>query len=237
MSSVFLKAHWKNLILANYEVPHTLLQPLLPEGTSLDLWQNKCLVSLVGFMFQHTRLRGVRIPFHSNFEEINLRFYVNKPDENGGQKRGVVFVKEIVPKPAIAVTARLFYNEPYEHLKMTHRLEEGEDFIQAGYGCYKNKWQTMQVKALNMPVGFKPSSEEEFITEHYWGYTRLRSGKTQEYGVEHPAWQMYPVTDYFCDFDFKTLYGNQFDFLSEAQPRSVFLAKGSDVIVRTGKRV
>lgn len=237
MPPVFLKAHWKNLILANYEVPAALLEPLLPKGTSLDLWQNKCLVSLVGFLFQHTRLKGVAVPFHQNFEEINLRFYVKRPAENGAYKRGVVFVKEFVPKPAIAITARVLYNEPYESVNMKHRLAMADDFIEVAYSCYKNKWQSMQVKALNTPNGFLPNSEEEFITEHYWGYTRLRSGQTQEYGVEHPAWEMYPVTDYSCDFDFKLLYGDKYEFLNGTQPRSVFLAKGSDVIVRTGKLI
>ena len=85
----FLKAEWRKLILANYKVEPELLKPYLPYGTELDLWQDSCYLSLVGFMFVNTKIKGVKIPFHVNFEEVNLRFYVKRYD-NGEWKRGVV---------------------------------------------------------------------------------------------------------------------------------------------------
>ena len=41
-----------------------------------------CYVSLVGFMFKNTRLLNIPIPFHTDFEEVNLRFYVKHFDGN-----------------------------------------------------------------------------------------------------------------------------------------------------------
>lgn len=236
MKAVFLSAHWSNLILANYEVPRTILEPLVPCGTELDLWQGKCLVSLVGFMFLNTRVKGITVPFHKNFEEINLRFYV-KRNVKGEWRRGTVFIKEIVPKPLIAVVAKTIYNEPYVFMKMNHSLKEEKEMIQHSYSCFNGRWNTMEIKALSGSNPFLPQSEEEFIVEHYWGYTQINKQRTQEYGVEHPPWRMHAVTDYFCDFDFGKLYGNGFGFLSEVQPQSVFFAKGSDVMVRDGRKL
>ncbi|MCC6370887.1 MAG: DUF2071 domain-containing protein [Bacteroidia bacterium] len=235
MKSTFLKAEWRKLILANYVVGPDFLKPFLPEGVELDLWNNRCYLSLVGFMFLNTRVKGVAVPFHQNFEEINLRFYVKHFDEGKGWKRGVVFIKEIVPKPAITAVARTVYGEPYETLKMKHDWKSDEEFINVNYACYKTKWQNMQVKALNQAVSFLPGSEEEFITEHYWGYTKQNTGNTQEYGVEHPSWKVYPVTDFACDFDFGDMYGGKFDFLNNQHPASVFLAEGSEIVVKSGK--
>src|SRR4030095_3417706 len=109
----FLTAEWRDLILANYEVYPEVLHALVPAGTTLDLHEGRCFVSLVGFMFLNTRVLGVPVPFHVNFEEVNLRLYV-KRETADETRRGVCFVKEIVPRRAIAYIARTFYGEPYE---------------------------------------------------------------------------------------------------------------------------
>ena len=109
--------------MANYAVDPASLIPFLPLHTELDLREGTCYVSLVGFMFLNTKLKGISIPFHSDFEEVNLRFYVRFKDE-GEWKRGTVFVKEIVPKPAIAFVANTIYGEKYETRAMRHSVEE-----------------------------------------------------------------------------------------------------------------
>lgn len=235
MKSTFLSAEWRNLIMANYSVNPEVLRPYLPKHTELDIWNGNCYVSLVGFMFLNTRVKGMTIPFHKNFEEINLRFYVKHFDKTEGWKRGVVFIKEIVPKAAITFVARTLYNEPYETLKMNHGFKTENDFIECEYQCFKNNWQSFKVRAINEPTPFKTGSEEEFISEHYWGYTRLINGDTQEYGVEHPPWKMYPVTDFENSLNFNKMYGAGFDFLNAQQPVSVFLSEGSAIIVKGGR--
>lgn len=229
----FLKAEWRKLALANYVIDPSVLEPYVPAGTELDFWQGRCYVSLVGFLFVNTRLLGIKVPYHVNFEEVNLRFYVKRKD--GDQwKRGVVFIKEIVPKPALTFVANTVYKEHYETLPMKHQWEQTETARRVTYEWKKQgQWQRFSVQtelnAQPIPVG----SETEFITEHYWGYAQVGTHKTNEYEVTHPTWTAYPVTEYEIDVDFGTVYGPEFAFLNHLDPLSVMLAEGSEITVET----
>ena len=227
----FLTAEWNNLIMANYFIDPSLLLPYLPNKTELDVYNGNVYVSLIGFMFENTRLLGMKIPFHVNFEEVNLRFYV-RYFENGEWKRGAVFIKEIVPKPAISFIANTLYNEQYSTMQMKHFLKESNDEIQLGYHWkHKNKWNRIEAITENKSVPMLPGSEEEFIAEHYWGYSKYNDTTTVEYAVQHPRWQIYPVKKYTIDCDFNALYGNRFSVLQAAVPNSVFVAKGSAISI------
>src|SRR3954468_20670393 len=122
MPRIFLAAEWRYLAMLNYQVDPAILHPHLPRGTELDIWNGRHYISLVGFRFLNTRVLGVPIPFHRNFEEVNLRFYVRRKGPEGW-RRGVVFIAEIVPRFAIAAVARLFYNENYVALPTRHKLD------------------------------------------------------------------------------------------------------------------
>jgi uncharacterized protein YqjF (DUF2071 family) len=233
MKKTFLRAEWRKLVMANYAVEPALLQPYLPYKTEMDQWNNTCYVSLIGFMFLDTRLLGFKIPFHTNFEEVNLRFYVRYLDQ-GQWKRGTVFIKEIVPKPALTLVANTLYKESYETLPMRHSWQTLEDSIRVEYQWKKNAWNSISVEADKQSHSIVDSSEEEFITEHYWGYTRIAADKTSEYGVEHPKWDVYKTRNYAIDVDFGGVYGPQFDFLKVEKPLSVFLAEGSEIRVMEG---
>ncbi|MFN8356878.1 MAG: DUF2071 domain-containing protein [Spirosomataceae bacterium] len=234
---IFLTARWENLLMANYEVSPQLLQPLLPPHTELDLFRGKCYVSLVGFMFLNTKVLGIPVPFHRNFEEVNLRFYVRHRHQNEW-RRGVVFVKEIVPKWAISWVANTIYGEPYVCLPMSHQILHTPTALSVTYGWeYQQTPFQMSAKAEPKAVEMATDSEEEFITEHYWGYTRRSDSRTDEYGVEHPRWEVYPVNDYQINVAFGKLYGRSFSFLNQQRPDSVLLAKGSDIVVRQGSRL
>ncbi len=236
MKRKFLEAEWKHLIMANYAVDPALLQPYLPAGTELDLWEGNCYVSLVGFMFQQTKVLGIKIPLHVNFEEVNLRFYV-RHKHNGMWKRGVVFISEIVPKPAIAFVANTFYNEHYRTCRMKHRIEQTVDWLYVGYQWkHRGAWNSISVVADPDPLPMLAGSEEEFITEHYWGYSKTTAEKTTEYAVEHPRWKVHRVETYEVRCDFGKLYGDVFAGLTHAKPDSVLLAEGAEVVVRS-KRV
>jgi uncharacterized protein len=238
MAGTFLTAEWKKLLMANYVVDPAIVQPHVPAGTELDLWQGRCYVSVVGFMFINTRLRGFRIPFHSNFEEVNLRFYVRYKHPVDGWRRGVVFIKEIVPKPALTFVANTVYRENYETMPMAHRWEMADDTLTVEYRWRHKEWNSISLTTANNPAPLRSGSEEEFITEHYWGYTRIGAGRSAEYGVEHPAWQVYPpASQYAISVDFGPLYGAEFAHLVNAEPASVFLAEGSHITVREGRKL
>ncbi|MGB4774287.1 MAG: DUF2071 domain-containing protein [Daejeonella sp.] len=236
MKKTFLKAEWRKLAMANYSVDKSLLDQYLPYKTEIDSWGDTCYVSLVGFMFLNTKVKGLTIPFHINFEEVNLRFYVRYKDKEEW-KRGVVFIKEIVPKPALTFVANTIYKENYETMRMKHLWEINDDALVVEYKWKKDDWNLFRVKAETNSREIEKDSEEEFISEHFWGYTQISKNKTSEYGVEHPRWMVYNVNDYTIDVDFGKIYGSDFSFLSNLKPKSVFLAEGSEILVKQGTMI
>ena len=235
----FLTAEWRYLTMLNYEIDPNVLLPYMPAGAELDFWNNTTFVSVVGFMFLNTRVLGVPIPFHVNFEEVNLRFYVRRLGEEGW-RRGVVFIKEIVPKSAIAAVARTLYNENYVALPMRHAFEPNDDSSQLHieYGWqFNRRWNYIRVKTIGEKQPIIAGSEEEFITEHYWGYSAQKDGGTVEYQVEHSRWHVWQVSKCELDCDVADLYGGVFIEALQRQPSSAFVADGSAVTVRRGVRI
>jgi uncharacterized protein len=231
MSQVFLRAKWLNLVMVNYEVNPTLLKKYLPRGTELDFYNGVCYVSVVGFLFKDTKLKGIHVPFHRTFEEINLRFYVRQR-ENDKWKRGVVFLREIVALPAIAIMANLLYKEHYQ----THRTKHvwnlaNEEWQVEYYWKLKKNWNHLKVSAESSSYPIGEGSEEEFIAIQNWGYTRVNDQKTSIYQVHHPNWLIHPVRNYEVQCDIENMYGAKFVEPLSQPPKSVFLAEGSDISV------
>jgi uncharacterized protein YqjF (DUF2071 family) len=232
----FLKAEWRKLVMFNYAVEPSLLLPWVPAHTQLDLWEGTCYISLVGFMFHETRIKGFKIPWHINFEEINLRFYVKYNDPETGPKRGVVFIREIVPKSMISWVANTLYRESYITLPMKHSWAINDHQLKVEYGLKKNKdWFHFGVTAKNSPQDLVNKSETEFITEHFWGYVKWDQRSTNEYEVGHPRWLTYPLIQHEINVDFGRIYGPEFSFLTTTKPKSVYLAEGSEIFVNKGK--
>jgi uncharacterized protein YqjF (DUF2071 family) len=236
MAKTFLTAEWRKLVMANYAIDKKLLLPYLPNKTELDLWNNTCYVSLVGFRFQSVKINGFSIPLHTNFEEVNLRFYVRYKSTEGW-KRGVVFISEIVPRRAITFVANTLYGEKYATMPMAYSWAEDEDTLTVTYKWKKRSWNELQVTTSINSFAIIQGSEEEFITEHYWGYSRLNNHLTSEYEVAHPRWEVYQTKNYHIDVDFENIYGKDFQFLQHEKPTSVFLAEGSPVSIKTGRKI
>lgn len=233
---IFLRAEWRHLLMLNYEIDPAILRSLTPSGTELDAWNGRTCVSIVGFMFLNTRLLGLPVPFHRHFEELNLRFYVRRKEPDGW-RRGVVFVKELVPKWAIATVARRAYNENYHATPMAHIVDARD----GGTVEYRWQWQKRPYRISatlhGEPQPIIAGSEEEFITEHYWGYARQRDGGTVAYQVEHPRWRVWQTAVSCFEGDIASLYGPEFVPALTAAPTSVFVADGSPIIVRRGQRI
>lgn len=227
----FLTAEWRYLVMLNFKVAPQLLAPLVPRGTVLDSWRGDTWLSLVGFRFQRTRVFGIPVLGHRDFPEINLRFYVRPISD---RRRAVVFVREIVPRRLIAVTARLFYNEPYVTRPMRaeapERPREAPGRVTYSW-CHRGRWNRFGVSAVGPPVLMRDASDEEFIADHYWGYTRQRDGSTVEYAVAHPRWRLWATGDNECDIDWDAEYGPAFAKALRGGPASAFLAEGSTVRV------
>lgn len=232
----FLTAEWRYLAMLNFVADPKLLEPLVPAGTELDFHHGETFVSIVGFLFLRTRVLGLPIPLHRNFEEVNLRFYVRRQTAEGW-RRGVTFVRELVPRRAIALVARAFYDEPYLATPMRHSIAQSANELALQYQWWRaGQWETLGMTAAGEAHASAAGSHEEFITEHFWGYTTRASG-TSEYGVEHDRWRLRTATQWTFDAGVASLYGPQFVATLGAQPTSAFIADGSPVIVRRGERL
>lgn len=238
MDQVFLSAEWQHLAMLNYEVDASLLLPFVPAGTELDQWGGKTFVSLVGFRFLRTRLLGfLPIPLYSSFEEVNLRFYVRRrvADET---RRGVVFIREIVPRRAIAFVARTFYNENYCAVPMSHEIRSTGEGLSVSY-----RWRSGQsgneirLETNGSPELPQDGSAEQFITEHYWGYAAQPDGRCVEYRVTHPSWRVWQTQQATFEGDAETFYGQELAAVLRSRPQSAFLAEGSAVKVMRGRRL
>lgn len=244
----FLTAAWHDLIMVSWNMPPDVLQPYVADGTELDLWQGHAVASLVAFDFRHTRVLGVPIPFHVRFPEVNLRFYVRRLGPDGVWRRGVTFVQELVPRAAIAFVARTFYGEPYLARPMRFRATPEHPVSDGNisgatphtrtlqYEWQRDgRWEGVRAVTAGAAQPMAVGSTEEFIAEHYWGYTRRPNRATLEYRVEHPRWNVYALSDCSIDADLRTLYGAHFAEALSTTPMSQFAAEGSPIAVHYGQ--
>jgi uncharacterized protein len=226
----FLSANWRYLAMLNYVVDPRLIRPFVPPGTEVDYENGETFLSVVGFLFLNTRLLGFPIPLHRDFEEVNLRFYVRRKSADTW-RRGVVFVRELVPRRAIALVARAFYGERYFALPMKHHIEHVDLSLKVEYSWRRGKkWESLKMGAAGESQSISAGSHAEFITEHYWGYTCVRAG-CSEYRVEHPRWKIWNATNFEFNADVGTLYGEQFVETLNQPPRSAFIADGSAIAI------
>jgi uncharacterized protein len=232
---VFLTADWRNLLMFNYAVDPVLLQRFVPYGTELDAFEGRTYVSLVGFEFNQTRVAGVAVPFHRSFEEVNLRFYVRRAG-----RRGVVFIRELVPKLAVAAIARIAFGENYSRVPMSHsiHLRPNTGVVEAEY-CWGSGPGRCSMRLETYESSFVPpdNSLGQFITEHYWGYAAQSDGSGLEYEVQHPRWLVREAKTAKFSGDAAHYYGAEFGKLLMLAPDSAFLAEGSPVTVFKGVRV
>jgi hypothetical protein len=237
----FLTTTWSHLAMLNYEVDPEILTPFVPQGTELDTFEGKHFVSMVGFLYRGTRVLGLSVPGHRDFAEVNLRYYIRYRSVEGW-RRGVAFIKEIVPLRAVALVARKLYDENFVMRPMRHTIEANSiDSSLPTRVEYSWKdghaWHGLQLTTTGTSAIPDSGSEAEFITEHYWGYTARRDGSTSEYQVEHPPWRVLPALSADFECDVAAVYGRQFiDSLSE-KPCSAFLAEGSAVAVYPGRKL
>ena len=227
--AIFLKANWEHIIMANYVIQPEILKPFLPNGVELDLFNCKCYISLVGFMFKNTKLFNIPIPYLGTFEEINLRFYVTRKEGNT-IKRGVVFINETIPYPIVAWVANKLYKEHYTVVPTKHEILKKENNQKIKFDwLLDKKWNSIEVVAKNDANRMQNNSLEKFIYEHYYGYTKVSETKTEEYKLQHPSWKTYQVTENTIICDFEAMYGKAFSILNQTQPEAVFMAEGSSV--------
>lgn len=250
-----LTANWTELLLLNFVVPAALVARLAPAGTEPDVFDGQAYASIVGFRFHKVRLFGVAVPGHSKFTEINLRYYVRRVVD-GELRRGVVFVKEIAPRRAVAAIANWLYNENYctrpmrTNVRMaTNMLGEGDtiDYSwwtgrrlgrwQRSTPVCETGWNKLAARVAGPLRSPAAGSFEEFIVENYWGYVRGRDGRTREYRVVHEPWKVARADNVVWNCDLVASYDAPWtDYLATA-PVSALVADGSAVQLFRGRRI
>lgn len=238
---VFVTAEWRYLAMLNYAVDPASLASFVPAGTELDFFEDRTFVSLVAFRFLQTRVLGLSVPFHADFEEVNLRFYVRRRAAEGW-RRGVTFIRELVPRRAVALVARLVFNENYIAIPMSHQIADaglGADRrLSAEYGWrHRGTTGSIRMRAGGTPVRPQTGSLEQFITEHYWGYVRQRSGGTLEYEVRHDPWGVWASDEAAFVDEGSGLFDPALSPALGRKPDSAFLADGSPVWLFEGRNV
>lgn len=242
----FLTASWTELLMLNFAVPGEVIARLAPRGTEPDYFEDTAYISIVGFMFRDAKFFGLGLPWHKRFEEVNLRYYVRRT-VGDTVRRGVVFVREIAPRPLIAATARWLYNESYVTRRMRHRFHIAGNTLAAGdeiayewrTGRGKRRvWNAMSGHVAATPTLPEPGSLTEYIAEHYWAYTPTRDGGTAEYRVAHRPWRVAPAEDLVWNCDLATSYEHTplAEYLA-VPPVLAFIADGSPVQVFPGQRI
>jgi uncharacterized protein YqjF (DUF2071 family) len=238
VTRTFLTAEWRYLAMLNYEVPADLLRPHLPKGTELDDRSGRNFISLVAFLFLDTHVLSLPAFFHQNFEEVNLRFYVRRM-VGGVSRAGVVFIREMVPLPLVSEIARLTYNQPYRSVPMQHTVLETNGEVQSVeylFGGPRDQCR-LTMHPLEPLQSMVVGSDEEFLCERGWGYTRQRDGGTVEYRVEHARWNIWPRAGWELDGPLGEFYEEPWPRILSGVPASAFIADGSSVAVHLPERI
>jgi len=230
-----LTADWNNLVVLNYEIDPAALIPYLPPHTEPDFWNNKCYISLVAFQFRNPKIRGIALPFYRNFEQVNLRFYV-RYSYGKEIRKGVVFIKEIAAGKLLKAGAALLYNEHYTNLPTRHAIEEKDSMLHIKYewNC-NNEWNYIDAVADMHKTIPRSGSVEAFITNRFWGYTKVSVNKTVEFCIAHQPWNIHVLKSCRINCSSEALYGKTLHSYLTKEPALSFMMDGSFVKVYNKK--
>jgi hypothetical protein len=232
----FLTARWEDVVLVTYRIGADLLAASLPAGLEADRRPGDpagtAYVSLVAFRFLDTRVKGLAVPMHRDFPEVNLRAYVRTTSDP--RRRGVSFISELVPKPAITMVANLVYHEHYRTVPMDCDVREVGGRRRMTVNIELG--DRMHSIACTGDAPAQPTAAggvEDFFKEHEWGFGRDADGELVTYRVAHPVWKAYRCTleDLELDVSFHELYGEPWSVLDGAEPVHVLFAEGSAITV------
>jgi uncharacterized protein YqjF (DUF2071 family) len=237
--NTFLTARWVDLLMLNYQVAPELLAPYVPHGTSLDFFEGKTYLSLVAFWFREAKLFGkILAPFHREFPQINLRFYVRRPTE-ADDRLGVVFITEIVQKRMIALVAHAAYGEHYLCRSVKTRGVRGSEKRALEYGWQsENSWCNLAADGISSATCIpSPGTLEHFLVDRYWGYTARPNGGCMEFNVVHPTWKVSHCSDAAFLGDPTLEYGPEIANVLRGKPSAAFVVDGSPVTVCNGVKI
>ena len=198
----FLSANWQNILILSWPVDAGLLQPYLPLGLEIDRFDGDAYISAVGLTVANSRVAGIPVG-PRRYPQVNCRFYVRRTLPDGGQRPGVVFIRQIVPYRAIALAARLIYREPFQYAPMPDAAGAPASDRQRRIAyAWRTNGPTAGFGADRPPAPAQyaaPGTLAEFLTARYWGYNGANGGVLREYRVRRESWQLQTATA--CGFE------------------------------------
>jgi uncharacterized protein len=232
MGLALLAGHVRFAVFTTYEVDRRVLEPLVPAGTELDPWQGRTFISLVAFEMTDSRLCGVPLPFARAYDQINLRFYVRRPLADGSRRPGVVFLRELVPVPALVVGARLLYRERYERQPVSARVRPPDPAGgRPGRAIYRwRRHDQLHRLAVDFAAPLELPAEgtlERFLAERHWSYAAPADGHTREVRFDHPPWRVWQARAARLAPSTAASFGERFERALASEPASAFVAEGS----------
>ena len=238
----FITAHWQNLALLSWSIDDSAVTRLLPQGLEIDRFNGNAFVSAVGLTVSNLRVLGVST-WPTRFEQVNFRFYVRQRLISGGYRRGVVFLKQLVPHRTTALTARLVYGEPFAPVPISHDCREPHTGLLDAHREFTYSWRRNgQMEGLRAETDLAaefpgPGSLAEFLTVRHWGYNGRPGDHTKGYAVSRPAWAVRPATAWRFDCDVATLLGGAFARGMSTAPASVLMTSGCQAKIGWPRRL
>lgn len=239
--AVSYQASWHDMVVINFDIEPRIVEMHLPPGLEVDLYNDHSFISLVALKCRDTVIKGIRIPFHSNYAQLQLRCYVKRTDGDT-TRRGTFFIKRFVPSRRVARLMSWWTGQKYQHMRIrTHvsGFQETDPNImpEAQYECFVNgRWNKIKIKARSQRRKLRPESKDQFILDHQYAY--YSDGKnTFEYLVDHPPWLIWDAASGALDCDVEALFGKEFARPMKHRPSSVMLARGSDVTVYQSTKI
>lgn len=166
---------WHQSVFAHWRVGQKILEPLIPKGLELDLFQGEAWVSVVAFSIRKLRPRFLpHFPPISNFHELNVRTYVR---HNG--KPGVYFLSIEAEKLSSTLMARTVFGLPYVRSQMFR-----DESI---YKSLNSKHKTHLLIDFSIGEEQEMDSLDRWLTERYCLYNH-KKGRLFSNDIHHVEW-------------------------------------------------
>ena len=224
----FLTAHERYIAMLSYRADPALVKPYIPTEVELDLYGGEMFLSLVAFLSLETRLPLFSNLKQTNFERIDLRFNVRRKSADTW-RRGISFVRRILPKAVASGMARAFPTEIASGSPLKSDIVDCDNTINVNYSwkC-ATKWRSLQMCAAGTPRAIPAGTFEDYLLERNWYFGEFRRG-CSEYRVERPRWRVWEVSCANLDHDINKLFPEEFAQLLSRPPALQLLAEGSHV--------
>ena len=228
-------AEWREIVVINFEIDPKLLRNFIPPKTELDFFNETSFVTLMARACKNVKPYGWPIVFAKSIDQILLRFYV-KRKVGDTWRRGVCLIRDYLPKRKASFFLNWMFKHSFTQVPIKRTSSNFESGLPTQLPTVEYQWTTgdyvnhIKVNARSQMRQQEQETKESFVLDHHYGYT-VKEGKTYEYYVEYSPWAMWDAQSGSFDCDTENVFGRPFVRALKQRPASVFLARGSDVII------